>query len=425
VIVRAWVDHSLTVVALLGIDKNSEIVTRARMNLDFSYFMPARIIFGCGKLEELETTPHLPGGKALVVIGAGGAMRRYGYLDRVVGLLKGNGVESVVYDKIQPNPVCEHVDEGASIAKENNCDFVVGLGGGSTIDSAKSIALMAVNPGKYWDYMGGGSGGRKMPGNRALPIVAITTTAGTGTEADPWTVITKTDTNEKIGFGNDSTFPTLSIVDPELMLSVPPKTTAYTGIDAFCHSVETYLAKKNQPASDRLALEAIGLITKHLPIAVKDGGNVEARSKLAWANTAAGMCESLSSCISHHSMEHAVSAYYPNVPHGAGLTMLSVAYFGWIAERRPERFVDLARAMGRDVDDLAEEKRPGAFIAALKQLIGDVGLADEKLSGYGIKKDELRKFAENSFDVMGKLYAITPVEMTVDDVVSIYENAYA
>ena len=394
------------------------------MNLDFTYFMPARIIFGCGKLEELKTTPYLPGGKALVVIGASGAMRRHGYLDRVVGLLKANGVESVVYDKIQPNPVCEHVEEGAAIAKENGCDFVVGLGGGSTIDSAKSIAIMAVNPGKYWDYMGGGSGGRKTPANRALPIVAITTTAGTGTEADPWTVITKTDTNEKIGYGNEWTFPTLSIVDPELMLSVPPKTTAYTGIDAFCHSVETYLATISQPTSDHLALEAISLITQNLPLAVRDGGNIEARTKLAWANTAAGICESLSCCISHHSMEHAVSAYYPDVPHGAGLTMLSVAYFNWIGRRRPERFGDLARAMGRDVDGLTEEEKPGVFIAALKQLISDVGLAGEKLSDYGVTKDDLRKFAENSFDVMGKLYEITPVEMAVDDAVSIYEDAY-
>jgi len=113
------------------------------MKLDFSYYMPTRIIFGCGKLSELETTPYLPGSKALVVIGASGAMKKYGYLDRVSKYLKSNGVETVVYDRIQPNPVSEHVEEGASVAKENGCDFVVGLGGGSTIDSAKSIAVAA------------------------------------------------------------------------------------------------------------------------------------------------------------------------------------------------------------------------------------------------------------------------------------------
>jgi len=136
------------------------------MNLDFSYYMPARIIFGCGKLSELKTTPYLPGKKALVVIGASGAMRKYGYLDRVLKYLKENGVDTVVYDKIQPNPVSEHVEEGASVAKENGCDFVVGLGGGSTLDSSKSIAVMAVNPGKYWDYINRGSGGQINIGRR-------------------------------------------------------------------------------------------------------------------------------------------------------------------------------------------------------------------------------------------------------------------
>jgi alcohol dehydrogenase len=394
------------------------------MNLDFSYYMPTRIIFGCGKLSELKTTPYLPGKKALVVIGESGAMRKYGYLDRVIKYLKENGVGSVVYDKIKPNPVSEHVQEGASAAKENGCDFVVGLGGGSTLDSSKSIAVMAVNPGEYWDYITRGSGGGKTPPNGALPIVAITTTAGTGTEADPWTVITKSDTNEKIGWGNNFTFPRLSIVDPELMVSVPAKTTAYTGMDAFFHSVETYLATINQPTSDHLALEAISLITKYLPIAVKDGANMEARTNLAWANTEAGICESLSCCISHHSMEHAVSAYYPDVAHGGGLTMLSVSYFSCLAEKNPARFPDLARAMGENVDELSEKERPMAFITGLKKLIKSIGF-EEKLSDFGIKQSDLRTFAENSFYAMGSLYDITPAELSLDDVVTIYENAYS
>ena len=395
------------------------------MKTDFSYYMPTRIIFGCGKLSELATTPYLPGAKALVVIGASGAMRKYGYLDRVTKYFDGNGVETVVYDKIQPNPVSQHVEEGASVAKQNGCDFVVGLGGGSTIDSAKSIAVMAVNPGRYWDYIARGSGGGKIPASGALPIVAITTTAGTGTEADPWTVITRSETNEKIGWGADCTFPRLSIVDPELMVSVPANTTAYTGMDAFFHAVETYLATINQPTSDLLALEAVGLITKYLPVAVKDGTNIEARTKLAWANTEAGICESLSCCISHHSLEHAVSAYYPVVAHGAGLTMLSVSYFSYLAERNPVRFGDLARAMGQDIDGLSEKESARAFIAGLKKLIQDIGLETEKLAGYGVKRDELKTFAENSFYAMGSLFDITPVKLTPDDVLAIYENAYS
>ena len=394
------------------------------MNFDFSYYMPTRILFGAGKLKELETSNYIPGKKALIVIGATGAMKKHGYLERLTAILDKRNIEYIIFDKIKPNPISEQVDEGAQLAREKKCDFVIGLGGGSSIDSSKSIAVMAKNPGKYWNYIEGGSGGGKTPENGALPIVAITTTAGTGTEADPWTVITKSGSQEKIGWGNDDTFPTLSIVDPELMLSVPPKTTAYTGMDAFFHASEAYLATVNQPASDILSLQAVSLITQNLPIAVKDGSNLNARTKLAWANTAAGICESLSSCISHHSLEHAVSAFYPNVPHGAGLTMLSVAYFSFIAERNPDRFADIAKAMGEKVEGLSEKDRAFTYIKALKKLIKDCGLEDEKLSDYGVKESDLKEMAENDFKTMGGLFDVTPIKMTVDDALEIYKNAY-
>jgi alcohol dehydrogenase len=386
---------------------------------NFYYFMPTRLIFGPGELKRLAGSPYLPGKKALVVIGAGGAMRRHGYLDEVFGYLAKSGCDTVLYDKILPNPVLAQVNEGAGVARENWCDFVLGLGGGSTIDAAKAIALTAANAGNYWDYIQSGTGGRKPAPQRALPIVAIPTTAGTGTEADPWTVITKPATREKIGWGRDDTFPGFSIVDPELMVSVPPKTTAYTGMDAFFHAVEAYLARVSQPNSDLLALEAIGLIAKYLPVAVQDGGNREARTALAWASTAAGICESLSSCISHHSMEHALSAFYPEIPHGAGLTMLSRAYFAFLAQKHPLRFPELARAMGGK-----NTQGPQAFLAALERLIAGVGLANEAFSGYGVQREDIRPMAENALQTMGGLFYLTPVKLSVDDVVKIYADAY-
>lgn len=395
------------------------------MNLNFTYYMPTRLIFGAGTLKELAETPFLPGKKALIVIGSAGAMRKHGYLDRVTKLLAENSVESVVFDKVMANPVEENVMEGAAAARDNGCDFVVGLGGGSSIDAAKSIAVMAANPGTYWDYMNGGTGGGKMPPNKALSLVAIPTTAGTGTEVDPWTVITKTETNEKIGWGIPDTFPVLSIVDPELMLSVPPRMTAYTGIDALCHAVECYLATINQPASDSHALEAISLITQYLPLAVKDSSNIEARSKLAWASTEAGICESLSCCISHHSMEHAVSAYFPETPHGAGLALLSVAYFSFLSERSPERFGAMAQAMGADIAGLSQQEQAVAFIDRLKKLLADIGIADEKLSDYGVTKEDIPKLAKNSHHAMGFLYDLTPVELSEEDTAEIFKRAFA
>ncbi|MCF7928504.1 MAG: iron-containing alcohol dehydrogenase [Spirochaetales bacterium] len=392
--------------------------------LNFTYYMPTKLLFGAGSLEKL-ADQQLPGKKALIVIGESGIMRKTGYLGRVEGYLKDAGADSVVFDKIKPNPLASHVDEAAALARSENCDFVVGLGGGSTIDSSKSIAVMAKNPGKYWDYVGNGSGGGKTPTGGALPIIAITTTAGTGTEADPWTVITKSETNEKIGWGNEDTFPTFSIIDPELMLSVPEKQTAYTGMDTFFHSVETYLATVHQPASDHLALEAVGIINENLPKAVKNGQDLEARTQIAWANTAAGICQSLSSCISHHSLEHAVSAYHPEVPHGAGLVMLSVAYFTVLSRKAPERFGELARAMGIDISGMSKEAAAEAFIKALKKLIASVGIADERLADYGVKESEFDNLADNAYYAMGNLFDITPASLKKPDVLEILQMAYS
>lgn len=394
------------------------------MQNEFTFHMPTRVVFGPGKLTDLAETP-LPGRKAMIVIGAAGAMRRCGYLARVQECLQQAGVGFEVYDRVCENPLLEHVHEGAARVREAECDFVLGLGGGSTIDSAKSIAVMATNEGSYWDYMQAGTGGRKQTQHRALPIVAIPTTAGTGTESDPWTVVTNPDTNEKIGWGQEDTFPTLSIVDPELMLSVPPKTTAHTGFDAFCHAVECYLAKAAQPASDLLALEAIRLITENLPAAVRNGDDLEVRTRLAWAACEAGMCEALSCCIAHHSMEHALSAFYPEVPHGAGLAMLSVAFFSYLAEKNPARFPDMARAMGEDVDGLSEAEQAAAFISGLKKLIAAIGLEGETLSAYGVKQEDIPKLAENSMKAMGFLYLITPVHLTRKDTIAIFERAWS
>lgn len=390
----------------------------------FTYYMPTRVIFGPGKLAELATTPHFPWKRALLVVGQGGSTRRSGSLDRVRSLLASRGVDVVVYDKIRPNPEVAQLEEAACLAKAEACDVVIGLGGGSAMDSAKSIAMLSKNPGRYWDYMRSGTGGRKTPVNGALPIVAITTTAGTGTEADPWTVQTNPEVREKIGWGCDCTFPALSIVDPELMVTLPAKQTAYTGMDALFHAVEAYLARCHQPASDLFALEAVSLIARWLPVAVADGTNMEARIALAWANTEAGICESLSSCISHHALEHAVSAFYPHVAHGAGLTMLSVAYFTDVAERCPARFADLAAAMGEDAAALPEAKRPFAFITALEKLIDAAGLADEKLSAYGVKGSDIPDLAVNATSAMSGTFAVTPVKQSRADVERIYRRAY-
>lgn len=384
--------------------------------MHFDYHIPTKIIFGRGRLKEL-ATEELPGSKALIVITNGQSMKRLGYLNQVTQYLKENGVDAVLFDKVLPNPTLAHVSEAAELARRESCDMVVGLGGGSAIDSAKAIALAAANPGNYWEYVKG----REVE-NDALPIVAIPTTAGTGTESDPWTVITNPETNEKIGFGIKQLFPTLSIVDPELMVSVPVNLTAYQGMDAFFHSAEGYLAKVAQPVSDLFALNSIRRIAKFLPEAVKDGNNLQAREEMAWASTQAGMVESTSCCISEHSMEHALSAFYPGLPHGAGLVALSVPYFTHLLKKDEKkvapRYMDMARAMGEE-----NVNSPSAFITALKKLIKNVGLEGLKLSDWGLRKDDAEKLAENSFAAMGALYLLDPVELTREDACAIISEA--
>lgn len=384
--------------------------------MHFEYFMPTRLIFGRGKLEELASRP-LPGKKALIVITNGRSMRSLGYLNRVADYLQQQGVESVVFDKVLPNPIEDHVMEAAELARNENCDFIIGLGGGSAIDSAKSIAVMVRNPGTYWDYVKNG----KTLSEPVLPIIAIPTTAGTGTESDPWTVITNNETNEKVGFGIPETFPLFSIIDPELMVSVPPRLTAYQGMDAFFHSTEGYLANVAQPVSDLYALDSIRLVNEFLPQAVADGNNLQAREQMAWASTQAGMVESISSCISEHSMEHALSAFYPQLPHGAGLVALSVPYYSYLLKKDrnkvKERYLHMARAMGKKGDN------PELFLDALKELIQKVGLSDLRLSEWGIKKDEAEKLAANSFEAMGFLYSLDPVSLNQTDAVCVIRDA--
>ena len=383
----------------------------------FSLYIPTRIVFGCGEIKRL-ATEKLPGKKALIVISSGTSMKKYGYLDKVIELLKENETESVVFNKILPNPTKKHVMEAAALCKDEKCDFIVGLGGGSSIDSAKAIAVMACNPGDYWDYIPAGTG-KGRPVSKALPVVAIPTTAGTGTEADPWSVITNEDTKEKIGFGSELTYPILSIIDPELMLSIPPHLTAYQGFDAFFHAAEGFIANCSTPISDLYALEAIRLLYKYLPVAVADGRNIKARAKVAWASTLAGLVESTSSCTSEHSMEHAMSAYYPQLPHGAGLIAISEAYFETFRNDCMKRYMKMAEVMTQ-----LKSNRPSDFIDALVRMQKECKVHELKLSDWGMKEEDLPEMVTNARDMAGGFYRFDVKPLTDEDVMEIYKKSY-
>jgi alcohol dehydrogenase len=255
-----------------------------------------------------------------------------------------------------------------------------------------------------------------------LPVVAITTTAGTGSEVDAWGVVNNEKYDEKIGIGGaDTSHPVLAIVDPELMKTVPPKFTAYQGFDALFHSTECYITSPANLISDMFALTAIENIGSYLARAVKDGNDLEAREHVAFANTLSGHVMELSACSSEHSMEHAMSAMHPNLPHGAGLIMISVEYYKWFIDHHvcDERFIKMAQALG-----MKEASEPMDFIVALKKLQKDCGVDNLKMSDYGFAMNEFPEMASKAKDTMGGLYMADRIALSVEETVRIYERSF-
>jgi alcohol dehydrogenase len=389
--------------------------------MNFQYYVPTRALFGAGTLNQLHEQT-MPGKKAVIVISCGTSTRDNGYLKRTEEQLHKAGIETVVFDGIQPNPLKATVEEGGAFARKNGCDFIVALGGGSVMDACKAIAVSATNEGDLWDYAFGKTGKAMPIANTPLPIIAITTTAGTGSETDAWGVITNTDTHEKIGFGGiDELFPKLAIIDPELMLTVPPKFTAYQGFDAFFHSAEGYVSKFANPMSDMVGITAIENVSRNLSIAVHDGKDIVAREKVAFGNYLSGIEMVVGSTSSQHSLEHALSAYHQDLPHGAGLIMLSKAYFTFFIEKHvcDERFIQMAKAMGKE-----NASDPMDFIEMLSNLQADCNVANLKMSDYGIKPEEFETLAKNAMETMGGLFQCDRIELSVEDCVSIYTKSY-
>ncbi|EOS39040.1 hypothetical protein C808_02357 [Lachnospiraceae bacterium M18-1] len=381
------------------------------MNMNFNFNNPTNLIFGSGKLNELGKQ-KMPGKKALLLISSGNSVKKYGTLERVEEQLRQAEATYVVCANIHENPSKEVVMEAAAIAKENQCDFIVALGGGAVLDSAVAVAAMATNPGDLWDYVNGGTGKAQPLVNPALPIVTIATSSGTGSEINCWGVISNHETNEKIGFGDPSIVPVLAIVDPELMKTVPAKYTAYQGFDALFHNTEVMISNGVNILSETIALSAIESIYKYLPRAVKDGNDLEAREHVAYGSTIAGITMQLTNTTAQHSMEHAMSAYHHDLPHGAGLIMISKAFAEFFIEKHAcdGQFIKMARVMG-----IPDADKPEDFITALVSLQKECGVDGLKMSDYGFKPEESMTLAVNARETMGGLFLSNPCEMSNEE----------
>lgn len=289
------------------------------------------------------------------------------------------------------------------------------------LDSAVAVATMATNPGRLWDYVVGGTGKGQPIRHTPLPIVTIATSSGTGSEMNESGVISNEETHEKIGFGNDMLKPVIAVVDPTYMTTVPATYTAYQGFDALFHNTEVMISTKLNVLSEAIALSAIENVAAWLPVAVRDGANLEAREHVAYGSTLAAVTMQLSTPTAQHAMEHAMSAYHRGLPHGAGLIMIAKEFAQFFIDRHAcdERFVKIARAMGATGD-----VRPQDFVTRLVALEEACGVADLRMSDYGITPDEFMTLAVNARETAGGLYPSNPCELTDEDVAGIFACAY-
>ena len=387
-------------------------------NKYYNWFVPTNIIFGRGAITQMaDNMPY--GENALIVTSNGQSAQKSGALDKVIEQLNYLEIKYTIFAEIMPNPTKDIVMKGAEVAKQNNCDIVIAIGGGSVMDAAKAICHMATNEGDLWDYIVLGTGKGQVPENMPLPLVCITMTSGTGSESDAGAVITNTETNEKTAFFSD--YPLLAICDPDLTVSVPPMLTAYQGFDALFHSIEVFIASTANLASDMVAKEAIKNIGAFLSRAVKDGNDMEARERIAFASSLSSFSMDLGTCTSEHSLEHAMSAYHQSLPHGAGLIMISKAYYKHFIEQGccPDRFIKLAKMLGNK-----QATQPMDFITELERLQKECGVDNLKMSDYGIKEEEFETMAKNAMECMGILFENDPLQLSLNDCIKIYKQSF-
>lgn len=388
--------------------------------MNFVFDNPTELLFGTGKLSELHNEV-LPGKKALLLTSAGKSYKTNGSFDKTVEQLKLAGVEYVHLANVVENPLKENCEEAGKFAKENDCDFIVALGGGAVLDSSVPVSIMATNDGDLWDYVFGGTGKGKIAPKKPLPIVTIATSSGTGSEMNEWGVICKEDTDEKIGMGDRRCKPVIAVVDPTYMTTVPAKYTAFQGFDALFHNTEVMMSTSLNVMSEAIALSAIENIYKYLPKAVANGKDLEAREHVAYASTMAGITMQLTSTTAQHSMEHAMSAYHRNLQHGAGLIIISKEFAQFYVDKHAcdERFIKMARVMG-----YPQSNNPQDFVTALVELQKACGVADLKMSDYGFEKSECMTLAKAARNLQGGLYAANPCETSDEDIAGIFERSF-
>ncbi len=375
--------------------------------LDFSYYLPVNIIFGCGKADTAGKLARPYGEKALIVTGRSSA-KKSGLYDRIASGLEQSGMSHLLFDKVTQNPLTTTAEEGASLARENNCDVIIGIGGGSIMDCAKAIAFLAVNTGDINDYIY-----NRQKSENALPLILIPTTCGTGSEGNGFAVLTNPENGDKKSLRCNAIIPKASIVDPECMMTMPKKVLASVGFDALCHCMEAYTSKNAQPFTDALCEYAIRLTAENLVRVYKGQGDTPAWEKLTLASTIGGMVINTAGVTLAHGMEHPASGL-KNIVHGQGLAALTPAVIEVSQKGNPAKFRKISEILsgGTDAD----------CVAAIRGLRKELEL-DCTLSELGIRKEDIPWMAENCMKVSAASVAANPVVFTEAEIAKIYEKA--
>lgn len=377
------------------------------------FFIPSVNVLGQGAVDDaIGDIKTLGFKKALIVTDK--PLVQIGIAGDLVEKLGENGIVAVVFDGVQPNPTTGNVEAGLKLLKDNQCDFVVSLGGGSPHDCAKGIALVATNGGSIKDYEGVDKSAKPQ-----LPLVAINTTAGTASEMTRFCIITDEARHIKMAIVDKHTTPILSVNDPELMLKKPAALTAATGMDALTHAVEAYVSIAANPITDACAIKAIELIQANLARAVHDGQDLEAREQMAYAQFLAGMAFNNASLGYVHAMAHQLGGFY-DLPHGVCNALLLPYVQEYNAQVAAKRLKDVAKAMGVEVATLTDEQGAQAAIDAIKALSKAVNIP-ENLTVLGVKEADIPVLADNALkDACG---FTNPKQASHEEICQIFKNA--
>ncbi len=378
-----------------------------------AFFIPTVNLMGAGCLTEAVDAIKAQGFKKALIV-TDKILSQIGMVKQVADLLAERDVESVVFDGTQPNPTIGNVEAGLELLKANECDCVISLGGGSPHDCAKGIALVASNGGKIADYEGVDQSAKPQ-----LSLIAINTTAGTASEMTRFCIITDEARHIKMAIVDKNTTPLMSVNDPKLMLAKPASLTAATGMDALTHAIEAYVSIAATPITDAVAIKAIELIQAHLRTAVKDGQNLEAREQMAYAQFMAGMAFNNASLGYVHAMAHQLGGFY-DLPHGVCNAVLLPHVQRYNAQVCPARLLDVAKAMGVNVEGMTAEQGAEAALEAIQVLSKDVGIP-AGLKELGAKDQDISILADNALkDACG---FTNPKQATHEEISAIYAAA--